>query len=138
MDMRCLNCGKKIPKKAKVCEYCEAVVEPGPTAEEQEAVAEVLGQIPPEALEEFRTLIGESATAEEFVNRIFVGDCPKCGSSETGDCENDPEIDNLLVGRCYKCGQLWCTECLTLLKQDLPSCACWDEDDEFDEEEDLE
>ena len=29
--MQCLNCGKKIPNTAKVCRYCEAVVEPEPT-----------------------------------------------------------------------------------------------------------
>ena len=29
--MRCWNCGKKIPDKAKVCRFCEAAVEEEPT-----------------------------------------------------------------------------------------------------------
>jgi hypothetical protein len=127
--MRCLNCGKKIPRTAQVCQYCERVVEPEPTDEEKEAVLELLGQMPAEALEELGAVLDESATANEFVDRIFVGDCPKCGSRDTGNCENDPEIENLLVGRCFQCAQLWCTECLQLLERDSPSCQCWAEEE---------
>ena len=50
--MRCLNCGKKIPDKAKVCHFCEAAVEAEPTEEEKEAVRGLLDQMPPEVLEE--------------------------------------------------------------------------------------
>ena len=89
-----------------------------------------LGQIPPEALEELRAAFEGSETAEEFADRIFVGDCPKCGSEETGNCEADPEIEDLLVGRRYRCGQLWCTECGQLLERDSPSCECWAEEDD--------
>jgi hypothetical protein len=128
--MRCLNCGKKIPKTAQRCRYCEAVVEPEPTADEKQMAMELLEQLPPDALEEFEAALEQSATADEFVDRIFVGDCPKCGSHETGNCESDPEIGELLVGRCFQCGQLWCTECLRLLDRDSPSCDCWAEDDE--------
>jgi hypothetical protein len=132
--MRCSNCGKKIPKDARVCQYCEAAVEAEPSEEEKAAMSDLLEQMPPEALDELRAIFDESETAEEFADRIFVGDCPKCGSSDTGNCENDPEIGELLVGRCYQCGQLWCTECLQLLKPDSPSCPCWDEDPSEDEE----
>ncbi len=127
--MRCWNCGKKIPDKAKVCKFCEAAVETEPTEEEKEAVRDILGQMPPEALDELRTAIEGSDTAEEFADRIFVGDCPKCGSEETGNCEADPEIGELLVGRCYQCGQLWCTECGQLLERNSPLCPCWEEDE---------
>ena len=131
--MRCWNCGKTIPDKAKACRFCEAAVQPEPTDEEQAVAREMLDQMDPEAMQELQAALGESETAEEFVNRIFVGDCPKCGSTETGDCENDPEIGELLVGRCYQCGQLWCTECLQLLKPDAPHCECWDEDVDLEE-----
>ena len=117
-----------IPDKAKVCGFCEAAVENEPTAEEEEVVRDLLDQMPPEALEELRAAFAGSGTAEEFVDRIFVGDCPKCGSEETGNCQSDPEIEELLVGRCYQCGQLWCTECDRLLEQDSPSCECWEEE----------
>jgi transcription elongation factor Elf1 len=85
--------------------------------------------MPPEALDELRTAFSNSETAEDFVDRIFVGDCPKCGSEETGNCDADPEIEELLVGRCYRCGQLWYTECGGLLERDSPSCACWEQDE---------
>jgi methionyl-tRNA synthetase len=58
------------------------------------------------ALDELRAAFETSGTADEFADRILVGDCPKCGSQDTGNCEADPEIENLLVGRCYQCGQL--------------------------------
>jgi hypothetical protein len=126
--MRCWNCGKKIPKKAKACQFCEAAVDAAPTEEEKEILRDLLQQMPAEAIEEFESVIEESDTAEEFVNRIMVGDCPRCGSAETGHCEDDPEIGELLVGRCYQCGQLWCTECLRLLDRASPRCDCWDEE----------
>jgi hypothetical protein len=116
----------------KSSQYCESVVQPEPTAEEQKAIMELFEQMPQEALEELHAAMSQCKSADEFVNRIFVGDCPKCGSSETGACENDPEIGELLVGRCYQCGQLWCTECLTLLKPGSPSCDCWDDEEDLE------
>ena len=127
--MRCWNCGKEIPEAAKICQFCEAAAEPEPTAEEMEAVGEILDGMSPEVLGALRNEILRSETAEEFIDRIMVGECPRCGSEETSHCENDPEIDNLLVGRCYKCGQLWCTECRRLLEKASPTCACWEEDE---------
>jgi hypothetical protein len=46
----------------------------------------------PDLLSELRDAFDKSASGEDFVNRIMVGDCPHCGCSKTGDCENDPEI----------------------------------------------
>lgn len=132
--MNCRNCLKKIPDDAKACPFCEAAVEGEPSPEEIEAVQELLGRMPADVLGELGALIADSDSAEEFVNRIFVGDCPKCNSSDTGDCENDPEIENLLVGRCYQCGHMWCTECEKPLDPKSPDCPCWDEDIEgFDD-----
>jgi hypothetical protein len=128
--MKCWNCGKKIPDDAIVCRFCEAKVNDEPSQSEKDIALNILGQIPPEALEELRAACEGSETAEDFADRIFVGDCPACGSEDTGNCESDPEIEGLLVGRCYECGQLWCTECGQLLTRDSPSCVCWDEDEE--------
>ena len=127
--MRCSNCGKEIPEAARACQFCEAAVEPEPTEEEKDVARELLEGMPPEAIDELRAMMEQSETAEEFADRIFIGDCPKCGSSETGNCENDPEIDCLLVGRCYQCGQLWCSECRQLLEQESPVCECWTEEE---------
>jgi hypothetical protein len=132
--MRCWNCNKKIPDKAQVCEFCEASMEGAPTEEEKDIVRGLLREMPPEVIEDLRAAMDGTNTAEEFADRIFVGDCPKCGSTRTGNCESDPEINDLLVGRCYECGQLFCTECEKLLTAAAPSCDCLDEeDDEFDE-----
>jgi hypothetical protein len=49
--MRCWNCGKKIPEKAKVCRFCEAAVEDEPTEEEKDACGDIpsgLGNLPSE------------------------------------------------------------------------------------------
>jgi hypothetical protein len=126
--MKCLNCNREIPKKAKICAHCEAPVMPEPSAEEMEAARALLEGLPPEALADLQKAFLDSATAEDFVDSIFVGNCPKCDSSNTGHCENDPEINELLVGRCYECGQLWCTECDKLLVLGATFCECWDED----------
>jgi len=126
--MRCWNCGKKIPDTAKACRFCEAAMEEEPTESEKDVVRDILGLMPPEALAELGSAFENSEMAEDFADRIFVGNCPKCGSEDTGNCDADPEIEELLVGRCYDCGQLWCTECRGLLERDSLSCACWEEE----------
>src|SRR5262245_33079857 len=118
--MRCWNCNRPVAKTAKVCGHCEADLRQTPSAEEAEAVLEMLQQMPPDVLAEMGEAMRGSATAEEFANRILVGDCPRCGSDQTNHCEDDPEINELLVGRCYECGQLWCTECEKLLDRQAP------------------
>jgi len=126
--MQCTNCGKKIPDNAAMCQFCEAVVEPEPTEEEAQGALEALQTLDPQARQELLDAIGASKTADAFANRILVGECPKCGSERTDDCENDPDVGNPLVGRCSDCGYLWCTLC------DRPyeggECECWDELDE--------
>jgi hypothetical protein len=125
--MRCWNCGHKVSKKARVCGHCEADLTETPSAEEEAAVMELLAQMPPDVLAELGKAMSESASAEEFANRIMVGSCPRCGSDQTSDCDADPEINELLIGRCYECGQLWCTECGKALTRNSLYCDCWDE-----------
>jgi hypothetical protein len=127
--MRCWNCGHKVLRKAKVCAHCEADLSEAPSREEEAVVSELLQQMPPDVLAELGEAMRESSSAEEFANRIMVGSCPACASDQTGDCDADPEINDLLVGRCYECGQLWCTECDKLLTRNNPHCDCLDEDE---------
>src|SRR6476620_10114744 len=126
--MRCWNCNREIPETAKACVHCEAAVGAPPSADEMEAARAFLAELPPDVAAELRQVANSSETADDFVNSIFVGNCPKCDSPNTSDCENDPEIGELLVGRCYDCGQLFCTECLKLLQAGNTECPCWDED----------
>ena len=126
--MQCANCGKEIPDDAVMCKFCEARVEPEPSEEEAQAALEVLGKLDPAMRQEFLELMRTSKSADEFANRIFVGDCPKCGSARTDNCENDPEIGELLVGRCSDCGYLWCTMCDRPYKGE--PCECWEDEPE--------
>ena len=133
--MQCPNCKREIPETAKVCKHCEAAVVPEPTREEMNAARAFLEQLPPDTLAELQQMFDESETAEQFANRIMVGECPKCKSQNTGDCEDDPEINELLVGRCFDCGQLWCTECRRLLKPEAAFCECWEDDEDLDDDD---
>ena len=111
-----------------------------PSVEEEEAVASALAAMSPDLVSELRDAFDKSATGEEFVNRIMVGGCPQCGNSKTGDCENDPEIDDPCVGRCFECGQLWCLDCGEFFKDAQSTehdCPTWEQmncdDDELEE-----
>lgn len=48
---------------------------------------------------------------DEFVRGIMVGSCPKCGSEDTYDCENNPLLEDNTVGHCLDCETYWCLEC---------------------------
>ena len=109
--MFCWSCQKEIPGTAKFCPHCEAEVVVEPTADEKAAVESALMSMNPDLIEGLRDAFEKSATGEEFVNRIMVGNCPKCSSSNTGDCESDPEVDDACVARCFDCGKLWCADC---------------------------
>ena len=95
-------------------------VQPEPSEEEKQAVRELLEQMDPEAREALQNEFRLGKTAEEFANRIMVGECPKCRSEDTDHCEHDPEINEILVCRCYDCGRLWRTECGCLLNTEAP------------------
>jgi hypothetical protein len=127
--MLCSNCHREIPETAKVCQYCEASVERKPTEEELEAVNEVVAQLPPEIRSELWDKFLTTNTSEEFVNSIMVGPCPRCKSSNTADCDNDPEINEILLARCYDCGQFWCAECGKIMSNDERFCECWVNED---------
>jgi len=110
-----------------------------PSPEEEAAAASMLAAMNPDIVAQIRKIFDQSETGEEFVNQIMVGDCPQCGSSKTGDCENDPEIDDPCVGRCFECGQLWCLDCGEYFKANQAinhDCPAW-EDMDLDLDEDL-
>jgi len=78
------------------------------------------GEMPPEALEQLRGALLASTTAEEFANRVMIGERPRCGNTSTGDCSNDRDYGEILLARCYDCGQLWCAECGHTVQYDGP------------------
>jgi hypothetical protein len=108
-----------------------------PTAEDVAAVESALADMSPDMIDELRDAFEKSASGEEFVNRIMIGDCPTCHSSNTSDCEHEPEIDDPTVARCFDCGQLWCPDCGELFKDREfadHDCPAW-QDLDFDDEE---
>lgn len=134
--MKCWNCGKPLPPGARACQFCEAPVEQAPTAEEMDAVQSMLGMMDPATREQMMNLAKECDSAEEFVRQILTGDCPRCGSAQTEDCMNDPELENPCIGRCLECGYLWCSECGQTLDPKSPYCPCWNVTAEEDAGED--
>jgi hypothetical protein len=135
--MNCWSCHKEIPAAAEFCPHCEAEIEEEPSAETIAAVQNVLSSMSPELIAELDDAFEKSATGDEFVNRIMIGDCPQCGSSNTDNCENDPDVEDICLGRCLACGQLWCPDCGDLLNKDQAKnhdCPAWDEFDLDDDE----
>lgn len=111
--MLCWSCGKEIADDAIRCRHCEADVTGMPSDHEIESAREFLENMDPEVRSEMFRVFETSRSGEEFVNRIMVGKYPKCGSEKTGDCENDPDIEDITMGRCFECGYVWCTICDT-------------------------
>jgi hypothetical protein len=126
--IKCSNCGNYIAASSKSCQHCEAPVRDEPRDDRKQFVQDVVEKMDPETHQGLTDAFNSSETAEEFVNNILVGPCPICGRVNTGDCDNDPEIEDPFVGRCLDCGYHWCTECGRRLDATKPCCTCWDED----------
>ena len=69
--------------------------------------------LPKELQDELKKAVQESGatTAEEFLSEIFIGECPQCGSTNTKDCEDVPDIHDICIGLCKDCGYTWCLDC---------------------------
>jgi len=66
-------------------------------------------------------------TLNEFLRQVMVGACPKCGSENTDDCENDLVIDDITIGHCFDCGTYWCLECGYIFRpgEERQECPHW-------------
>lgn len=73
--------------------------------------AEIVKHLDPDVLADFGKAALNAETADDFVNAIMIGDCPKCSSTNLVSCEQDPDIDNPCIAHCFDCGVYWCTEC---------------------------
>ncbi len=54
-----------------------------------------------------------------------AGPCPECGGLKTRSGRAIEGIDNPAVGFCMHCGFLWCTECGSPLRSQIP-CPHWE------------
>ena len=109
--MLCWSCGKEVAENATRCPHCEADVDFSPGEQDLNLAREFLDTIDAETESELMHVFETSRSGEEFINRIMIGDCPKCSSSKTGDCEHDPDVEDITMGRCFECGHVWCSIC---------------------------
>ncbi|NOX54998.1 MAG: hypothetical protein GXP27_11295 [Planctomycetes bacterium] len=134
--MICWNCGATVPETAKRCSKCEAEVEH--FSPEDIALAEELFQaLPGEVQDAIASVFQEAGSGEEALRILFVGDCPRCGSQNTQDCDGDPDLEDITVGRCLECGQYWCTNCGELFADAHSTehdCSFWKELEETEDE----
>ena len=82
-------------------------------------------RMPEEMKEYFVKAAEESSSAEEFVSRIMVGSCLRCGSMETVSCDEVHGIEDPTIGMCLQCGYLWCLECEASVTEGQ-DCSHWD------------
>ncbi|OGV83555.1 MAG: hypothetical protein A3K19_19805 [Lentisphaerae bacterium RIFOXYB12_FULL_65_16] len=122
--MKCYNCRKQVPDGADFCKHCEADLRTQDDVPHEE-VARVLAQMDPAVLAEMQHLAESCETAEEFVNAIFVGACPKCESENVGSFEEVVDVEDPTVARCFDCGHCWCTECDRPVEDPKVSCGHW-------------
>ena len=83
--MKCPNCLKEMPEKANICRWCETDVRENipPCLETNDAINDLIADLPLEQIEHLDQLHRECETAEDFANAILVGNCPACGGTKT-------------------------------------------------------
>jgi hypothetical protein len=96
---------------------------------------EVWDTLPEEIRDYLKEAIEESSTKEQFISAIMVGECPKCESANTVDCEEVQGIEDNTLGLCRNCGYFWCLECGSPLISGIV-CGHWKICDECEEEKD--
>ncbi len=93
--------------------------------EMRDRVSNILQTETPTEIENgIRKAFENSDSIEEFHRLTMVGDCPKCGSSKTRDCEDSPLGDSC-VGICLDCAVLWCLECGQVFEEGIRCCDHW-------------
>jgi len=94
-------------------------------AQEKQEFEKLWETMPEEARDELVRLAEDSESEDEFVRAVFVGDCPRCASDETGMTEGPDGEEDLTVGICKACDYVWCLECDQELTPGTP-CGHWD------------
>ncbi|MEW6419325.1 MAG: hypothetical protein AB1480_14635 [Nitrospirota bacterium] len=91
--------------------------------------------LPEEIRDYLKKAFEESLTEEQFISAVMVGECPKCGSANTVDCDEIQGIEDATLGLCRNCGYFWCLECGSRLTSGI-ACGHWKICDECGEEKD--
>ncbi len=96
---------------------------------------EIWNTLPEEIRDYLEKVAGESLTEEQFISAVMVGECPKCGSANTVDCEEIQGIEDGTLGLCRNCGYFWCLECGAQLTSGI-ICGHWEICDRCGKEKD--
>lgn len=97
--------------------------------ENSEQFYEAWDTLPEEIRDYLKKAFEESPTEEQFISSVMVGECPKCGSANTVDCDEIEGIEDPTLGLCRNCGYFWCLECGTHLTSGI-TCGHWEICDE--------
>ena len=106
--------------------------------EDNDEILRIWASLPKDIQETLKKAVDESSavTEEQFIAEIMIGECPKCGSKNTKDCEEIEGIEDLTVGLCMNCGFLWCSECGRPLVH-VTYCKHWEICDECEEADEM-
>ncbi|HVN22807.1 MAG TPA: hypothetical protein VMT71_02470 [Syntrophorhabdales bacterium] len=103
--------------------------------QETQEIKKLWESMPEEARDELMRLAEETDSEDDFVRAVFVGDCPRCSSADTGMPDGPDGEEDLTVGVCGACGYIWCLECERELDAGAP-CGHWAICESCDELED--
>lgn len=75
-----------------------------------------------------RASVFELLDPEEITDAIMVGSCPRCGGSNTHDCEDEGLLGDITIGHCLDCEAFWCLECgyMFVNVRDGTRCPHWE------------
>jgi hypothetical protein len=106
--------------------------------DENDEILEIWASLPKDIREILSKAMEESSavTDEQFIAEIMIGQCSRCGSKNTKDCEEIEGIEDSTVGLCMNCGHLWCSQCGRPMKGNA-SCRHWDICDECEESNEM-
>lgn len=102
---------------------------------DDEVLVETLENLPSYARDLLSRAASGDISEEEFLREVFVGDCPRCESSDTVDCDRVEGVEDVTVGLCNECGFTWCLECGVPVDRG-EACGHWEICDECSEEKD--
>lgn len=102
--------------------------------EDNDEILNLWASLPKDLQQKLKKIAEESsaATDEQFIAEVMIGECPRCGSNHTKDCDEVDGIEDLTVGLCMRCGYLWCSECGRSLTQNI-QCEHWEICEECEE-----
>jgi hypothetical protein len=80
--------------------------------------------LPPEIQGSLRKAFEEKRSKPKAERGGVIRSCPRCGTTNTTDCDRVMGIEDVTIGLCISCGYLWCLECDAALLTSI-LCGHW-------------